>query len=153
VIIPLMQHDAVETYRWMTDAQFLNAVALGQVTPGPVVHTVAAVGYAAAGVGGGLLAAAVAFAPSFSFILIGAERFDRLRANAGVRGFLDGAGPAAIGAIAGAAVPLARALEEGWQLVVLALAALLAARLGVVSVLVGAGAIGVVVALAGGPLP
>ena len=81
VIIPLMQHDAVETYHWMTDAQFLNAVALGQVTPGPVVHTVAVVGYAAAGIGGGLLAAAVAFAPSFSFILIGADRFDRLRAN------------------------------------------------------------------------
>ena len=69
VIIPLMQHDAVEHYHWMTDGQFLNAVALGQITPGPVVHTVAVVGYAAAGIGGGLLAAAVAFAPSFSFIL------------------------------------------------------------------------------------
>ena len=54
VIIPLMQHDAVHAYHWMTDAQFLNAVALGQVTPGPVVLTVATVGYAAAGVGGGL---------------------------------------------------------------------------------------------------
>jgi chromate transporter len=155
VIIPLMQHDAVETYRWMTDAQFLNAVALGQVTPGPVVHTVAVVGYAAAGLGGGLLAAAVAFAPSFSFILLGAERFDRLRANAGVRSFLDGAGPAAIGAIAGAALPLALALGESWQLVVLAaaLVALFAGRRGVVSVLVAAGAAGVIVALAGGPLP
>ena len=79
VIIPLMQHDAVETYHWMTDAQFLNAVALGQITPGPVVHTVAVLGYAAAGIGGGLLAAAVAFAPSFSFILIGAERFIHFR--------------------------------------------------------------------------
>ncbi len=49
VIIPLMQHDAVHTYHWMTTAQFLSAVALGQVTPGPVVQTVAVVGYAAAG--------------------------------------------------------------------------------------------------------
>src|SRR5262249_34919443 len=65
VIIPLMQRDAVEVYHWMTGPQFLNAVALGQVTPGPVVLTVAAVGFAAAGVGGGLLATAVAFAPSF----------------------------------------------------------------------------------------
>jgi chromate transporter len=155
VIIPLMQHDAVETYRWMTDAQFLNAVALGQVTPGPVVHTVAVVGYAAAGLGGGLLAAAVAFAPSFSFILLGAERFDRLRANAQVRGFLDGAGPAAIGAIAGAAIPLALALGEAWQYAVLlaALVALFVLGRGVVSVLLGAGVVGVVVALAGGPLP
>lgn len=57
VIIPLMQHDAVTSYHWMTGAQFLNAVALGQITPGPVVQTVAVVGYAAAGVTGGLLAA------------------------------------------------------------------------------------------------
>src|SRR5450432_2980915 len=62
VIIPLMQSDAVHHYHWMTGGQFLNAVALGQVTPGPVTQTVAAVGYAAAGLGGGLLAAAVAFA-------------------------------------------------------------------------------------------
>ncbi len=112
VIIPLMQADAVDHYHWMTSGQFLNAVALGQITPGPVVHTVAAVGYAAAGVGGALLAAAVAFAPSFAFILIGADRFDRLRENVGVRAFLGGAGPAAIGAILGSAIPLARALSR-----------------------------------------
>ena len=57
VIIPLMQGDAVHVYHWMTNAQFLNAVALGQVTPGPVVATIAAVGYAAHGLAGGLLAA------------------------------------------------------------------------------------------------
>jgi chromate transporter len=139
----------------MTSGQFLNAVALGQVTPGPVVHTVAVVGYAAAGVGGALLAAAVAFAPSFSFILLGADRFDRLRENAGVRAFLDGAGPAAIGAIIGSAIPLASALSEPWQLAVLAAAAiaLLALRRGVVATLLVAGAIGAGVGLAGGPLP
>src|SRR6185437_4085193 len=76
VIVPLMQGDAVNRYHWLTDAQFAGAVALGQVTPGPVIHTVTAVGYAAAGVGGGLLAAAVAFAPSFVFVLLGARRFD-----------------------------------------------------------------------------
>jgi chromate transporter len=155
VIIPLMQADAVSHYHWMTSGQFLNAVALGQVTPGPVVHTVAVVGYAAAGVGGALLAAAVAFAPSFSFILIGADRFDRLRQNTRVRAFLDGAGPAAIGAILGSAIPLARALSEPWQYAVLAAAALalLLLRYGVVSTLVGAGIIGAVVGVAGGPLP
>ncbi|MCU1399083.1 MAG: chromate transporter, partial [Acidimicrobiales bacterium] len=58
VIIPLMQHDAVQQHHWMTAGQFLDAVAFGQITPGPVVQTVAVVGYAAAGVGGGLLAAA-----------------------------------------------------------------------------------------------
>jgi chromate transporter len=155
VIIPLMQHDAVDTYHWMTDGQFLNAVALGQVTPGPVVQTVAVVGYAAAGIGGALLAAAVAFAPSFSFILIGAERFDRLRANHSVRAFLDGAGPAAIGAIAGAAIPLALALTETWQLAILAAAAmaLFVLRRGIVLTLIAAGATGALASALGAPLP
>jgi chromate transporter len=155
VIIPLMQGDAVDAYGWMTDAQFLNAVALGQVTPGPVVHTVAVVGYAAAGLWGGLFAAAVGFAPSFAFILIGAERFDRLRAHPRIRDFLNGAGPAAIGAILGVAIPLTLTLAEPWQFAVLAaaLAALLILRSGVVLILVGAGLVGAALGLLGAPLP
>ncbi|HEY6654215.1 MAG TPA: chromate efflux transporter [Solirubrobacterales bacterium] len=155
VVIPLMQGDAVDVYHWMTDAQFLNAVALGQVTPGPVVATVTAVGYAAHGVGGALLAAAVAFAPSFSFVLLGGGRFERLRGNDRARGFLDGAGPAAIGAILGSAVTLAGALSEDWQIGVLAGAAiaLLVVRRGIVETLVLAGAVGAGLALAGAPLP
>jgi chromate transporter len=155
VIVPLMQADAVDHYHWMTDGQFLNAVALGQVTPGPVTHTVAAVGYAAAGVGGGLLAALVAFAPSFSFIVLGAGGFDRLRANRDVGAFLAGAGPAAVGAILGSAVPLARALSEPWQYAVLAVAAvtLLALRRSVVLTLAGAGAVGAIAGVAGASLP
>jgi chromate transporter len=151
VIIPLMQSDAVGRYHWMSAGQFLSAVALGQITPGPVVQTVAVVGYAAAGVGGGLLAALLAFAPSFAFVLAGAPHFDRLRANAAAQAFLGGAGPAAIGAIAGSAVPLARALHHGWQYGVLAAAALwlLGARRGVVSALLGAAALGTAAALAG----
>jgi chromate transporter len=155
VIIPLMQQDAVHVYHWMSDAQFLNAVALGQVTPGPVVATVAAVGYAAHGVGGAVLAAFVAFTPSFSFILLGGGRFERLRQNDRARAFLDGAGPAAIGAILGSAVTLARGIDETWQIPVLAAAALtlLVARRGVVETLVASGGVGVAIALAGGPLP
>jgi len=155
VIVPLMQNDAVNHYHWMTGGQFLNAVALGQITPGPVVQTVAVVGYAAAGVGGGLLAAAVAFSPSFAFVLLGGDRFDRIRNDERARTFLDGAGPAAIGAILGSAIPLARALSEPWQYGVLAGAAvlLLALRRGVVQTLIVAGAAGVTVALVGGPLP
>ncbi len=155
VIVPLMQGDAVDRYHWMTDPQFLNAVALGQVTPGPVTHTVAVVGYAAAGMGGALLAAFVAFLPSFSFVLLGARHFDRLRRNTGVLAFLDGAGPAAIGAIVGSAVPLGMALTEPWQAAVLAAAAiaLLVARRGVVLVLVTAGALGALVGLLGAGVP
>lgn len=155
VIIPLMQGEAVNHYQWMTDDQFLNAVALGQITPGPIVHTVAVVGYAAAGLPGGLLAALVAFSPSFAFILFGATHFDRLRSDANVQGFFNGASPAAIGAILGTAIPLAGALSEPWQYAVLAAAAvlLLALRRGVVPTLVIGAAAGTVAALAGGSLP
>ncbi|HEX6933502.1 MAG TPA: chromate efflux transporter [Streptosporangiaceae bacterium] len=155
VIIPLMQADAVNHYHWMTGAQFLNAVALGQITPGPVVQTVAVVGYAAAGLAGGLLASAVAFAPSFAFVLLGASRFDRIRGDRRARAFLDGAGPAAIGAILGSSVSLTRELTQPWQFAVLAaaLVALLALRRGVVLTLLAAGAIGTLIAVLGGPLP
>ena len=125
VIIPLMREDAVDTYGWMTSAEFANAVAYGQLTPGPVVQTVAIVGWAAAGLGGALLAAAVAFAPSFLVIGLTAERFERLRRSGTARAFLDGAGPAAAGAILGATVPLVEPLEATWQYAVLAGAALL----------------------------
>jgi chromate transporter len=155
VIVPLMQRDAVHTYHWMTASQFLGAVALGQITPGPVVQTVAVVGYAAAGLGGGLLAAAVAFAPSFVFVLAGASHFDRLRRDLRMQAFLTGAGAASIGAIAGSAVPLATALAHLWQVGLLAVAAvwLFAFRRSVVSALVGGALIGVLAAYAGAPIP
>jgi chromate transporter len=154
VIVPLMQHDAVHTYHWMTGAQFLSAVALGQVTPGPVVLTVAVVGFAAAGIGGGLLATLIAFAPSFAFVLAGAPRFAMLRQNARVQAFLTGAGPAAIGAIAGATISLALDLVHLWQVAVLGLAAvwLLGLRRNVVVAIVGAAGLGIIAVLAGAPL-
>jgi chromate transporter len=119
-----------------------------------VVQTVAVVGFAAAGVAGGLFAAAVAFSPSFLFVLLGAARFDRLRSNASAQAFFGGAGPAVIGAILGSAVPLALAIEHVWQAPVLAGAAawLFAARRGVVSTLLLAGVVGVGAALAGLPV-
>jgi chromate transporter len=152
VIIPLMQTDAVSHYHWMTGTQFLNAVALGQITPGPVVQTVAAVGYAAAGIGGGLLASAVAFTPSFLLVLFGGPRFGLIRGNVRARAFLDGAGPAAIGAILGSAITLSRELTHPWQYAVLAgaLIVLLPLRRGVVLTLLAGAAIGVSIALSAG---
>jgi chromate transporter len=146
-----MQADAVNRYHWMTSGQFLTAVALGQVTPGPVVQTVSVVGYAAAGLVGGVLAALVAFSPSFILILAGARHFDRLRANERARAFLAGSGPAAIGAIFGSAVPLTLALHQPWQYSVLAAAAiaLLGLRRGVVTTLLVAAVIGVGLSLLG----
>jgi chromate transporter len=155
VIIPLMQRDATTVYRWMSPAQFLNAVALGQVTPGPVVLTVAVVGFAAAGIGGGLLAATVAFTPSFLFVMFGGPHFDRLRANPSIQSFLTGSGAAAIGAIAGASITLLRGMDVWWQFLLLGVAALwlLVLRRNVVAALLTAGAIGAVAVLAGAPMP
>lgn len=151
VIIPLMQHDAVTTYHWMTGAQFLNAVALGQITPGPVVLTTAVVGYAARGIRGALLATLVAFAPSFLFIVCGGPRFGRIRSNTVIQSFLAGAGPTVIGAIAGSAIPLGLVFQHLWQIPVLAgaLVWFFVLRRGVVSGLLIAGGVGVVLALSG----
>jgi chromate transporter len=150
VIIPLMQADAVDAYGWMTQGEFLDAVAFGQLTPGPVVQTVAVVGYAAAGLGGGILAAAIAFAPSFLIVGLGGRRFAALRSSPRARAFLDGAGPAAVGAILGAAVPLADGLEEPWQLGVLAVAAVaLLLRRAPVLVLFAGAIVGTILGLTG----
>jgi chromate transporter len=102
-----------------------------------------------------LLASLVAFAPSFSFILLGAARFERLLSNERVVAFLGGAAPAAAGAIIGAAVPLALAVSEAWQLAVLAGAAVavLVLRRGVVQTLLVAGAIGAIAVALGAPAP
>ena len=151
VIIPLMQHDVVSTYHWMTNAQFLNAVALGQITPGPVVQTVAVVGYSARGLTGALLAAFIAFTPSFIFVLIGAPRFEKIRKNKNVASFFAGAGTAVLGAIAGASVPLTRALHHGWQIALLLLMFVwvFLLRKGVVSGLLICGAVGIALSFLG----
>jgi chromate transporter len=151
VIIPLMQHEAVTTYHWMSSAQFLTAVTLGQITPGPVVQTVAVVGYAAKGIVGGLIAALIAFAPSFVFVIVGGPHFDQIRANRSVESFLTGAGPAVIGAIAGSAVLLGRTFQGMWQIPVLAGALfwMFLLRRGVVSGLSGGAVVGIALALAG----
>lgn len=155
VIIPMMQQDAVHRFQWMTESQFLNAVALGQITPGPVVLTIAVVGFAAFGVKGGIIGAVAAFGPSFVLVLVGARHFHGLRRSRSARAFLNGAAPAAIGAILGVSIPLVTSLGEPWQYAVVAGAAILLLKLqrGVVEVLLLAAIIGVVSVTLGAPLP
>lgn len=155
VIVPLMRADVVDRYGWMTDPQFLSAVALGQVTPGPVVNTVAAVGWSGAGLHGAFLAALVAFGPSVLLITVAGHHFERFRESERAQAFLLGSGPAAIGAILGSCVPLALGLEVTWQWFVLAGAGalLLSRRVPLVPVLLLAALAGVLLGTAGAPIP
>lgn len=153
VIIPLIQADAVNRHHWMTKPAFLAAVALGQITPGPIVQTIAVVGWAAAGLGGALLAAAIAFAPSFLLIYFGGPRFEAIRQSTVASAFLAGAGPAAIGAILGTIPLLARGIVHLWQipLTLLATLALLAPRRNVALTIVVSAVLGALLSLLGLP--
>ncbi len=155
VIIPLMQADAVDVYGWVTQAQFLTAVAIGQITPGPVTNTVAAVGWSAAGIPGAIVGGLFAFGPSVIGIAAAGRHFELLRQSAGAQAFLLGSGPAALGAILGSAIPLAMGLGEAWQwvVVVAALPALLSRRVPLLAVLALAAGAGLAALGLGAAIP
>ncbi|MGB0562965.1 MAG: chromate efflux transporter [Spirulinaceae cyanobacterium] len=108
VIIPLLEFEVVEKLNWLTTTEFINGVAIGQLSPGPVVLTSAFVGYKVAGVLGALVSAVAIFTPSFAFILLATPILLRIRQNPWIRAFLKGVTPAVLGAIAAAAIPLAQ---------------------------------------------
>jgi chromate transporter len=107
-IVPFLYGGVVREHRWLTDQQFLDAVAVAMITPGPVVITVAFIGYLVAGPGGAALAALGVFLPCYLFVVIPAPFFARLADNARLQAFVDGVTAAATGAIAGAVFVLAR---------------------------------------------
>ncbi|MBE9137190.1 chromate transporter, partial [Nodosilinea sp. LEGE 07088] len=109
VLIPLLETAVVNDFGWLTRNEFIDGVALGSLTPGPVVITAAFVGYKVAGALGALVATVAIFTPSFGFIMFAAPFLLQLRQNPWVKRFLKGVMPAALGAIAAAAVPLAAA--------------------------------------------
>ena len=153
VIIPLMQADAVHHYHWMTNAQFLNGVALGQITPGSGRPDGGRRGLRRRRRRRRAAGRRVAFAPSFVFVLPGPATSPPCAPTRVAQSFLAGAGPAAIGAIAGAAVTLSLALTHLWQLAVLAAPwCIVGLRRSVVLTLVGAGAVGAVGAALGLPV-
>lgn len=108
VIIPLLEFEVVERLGWLSTTDFLNGVAIGQLSPGPVVLTAAFVGYKMAGFLGALVSAVGIFTPSFLFIMLAAPLLVRLRRNPWVQAFLKGVKPAVVGAIMAAAVPLSK---------------------------------------------
>jgi len=118
-IVPFLHGGVVSRFHWLTDQQFLDAVAVAMITPGPVVITVAFIGYLVAGGAGAVVAALGTFVPCYLFTVIPAPYFRSVAKNAQVKNFVDGVTAAATGAIAGAAFVLARrALIDGPTLLV-----------------------------------
>jgi chromate transporter len=107
-IVPFLYGGVVERFGWLSERQFLDAVAVSMLTPGPVVITVAFIGYLVAGAMGGLAAAAGVFLPAYLVVVLAAPHFHRLAGSARARAFVDGVTAAATGALAGAVLVLAR---------------------------------------------
>ena len=108
VIVPFLHQGVVVEHQWLGERQFLDAVAMGLITPGPVVIMATFVGYLAAGFAGASLATIGVFAPVWVFNVVIGRLFLRHRQNRQVRAFVKGATAAAVGAIAGAALILAQ---------------------------------------------
>ncbi|HEU4734113.1 MAG TPA: chromate efflux transporter, partial [Kofleriaceae bacterium] len=107
-IVPFLHGGVVEHYGWLTERQFLDAVAVAMITPGPVVITVAFIGFLVAGVAGASAAALGVFLPCYLFVVIPAPFFNRIADNRSIKAFVDGVSAAAAGAIGGAAIVLGR---------------------------------------------
>jgi chromate transporter len=124
VIVPFLQQGVVQEHGWLGEREFLVAVAIGMISPGPVVITATFVGYLVAGFWGAVAATVGIFLPSFLLILIAAPILRRHRANRNVQGFVKGAYAAAIGTILGACVLLGRIAVGDWLTILIGVVSL-----------------------------
>jgi chromate transporter len=124
VIVPFLQQGVVQEHGWLGEREFLIAVAIGMISPGPVVITATFVGYLVAGFWGAVAATIGIFLPSFLLILIAAPILRRHRSNKNVQGFVKGAYAAAIGTILGASILLGRIAIGDWLTILLGVASL-----------------------------
>src|SRR6266540_321926 len=143
-VVPFLHHGLVETHHWLTEQQLTDAVAMGLISPGPVVIMGTFAGYLVAGVVGAVVATVALFTPIYLFVVVPGRLFRRFERHPRLQGFVKGATAAAAGAIAGAAIVIGRQTIHGWlsaAIGLVALAALLQRRIKVAEpVLVGAAA-------------
>jgi len=126
VMIPFIEQDAVRTFGWLTQREFVDAIAMGQITPGPIVISSVFIGYKVAGLLGAVLAMGAISLPTFFYSVAAAHQLHRLKTNLRVRAVLRGVGPAVVGMILAAGVIIAKAsLVDVWT-GLLALACLIA---------------------------
>jgi chromate transporter len=126
VFIPLIQRIVVDNYGWVTRQEFIDAIALGQVTPGPILISAAFIGYKVAGLAGATAATIGIFTPPALLMLLCTRFLDRIRRSAGIRAGLRGIRPAVIGMIGAAALTVARSAPANWISLLIFGAALLA---------------------------
>jgi len=123
-IVPFLYGGVVKEYGWLNEQQFIDAVAIAMITPGPVVITVGFIGYLIAGFPGACVAALATFIPCYLFTILPAPYFKKYGKHPGIKAFIDGVTAAATGAIAGAVVVLAR--RQFTDLISVAIAVLVA---------------------------
>jgi chromate transporter len=147
-VVPFLHGGVVGHYGWLTERQFLDAVAVSMITPGPVVITVAFIGYLVAGPLGGLVAAIGMFLPTYLAVVLAAPSFHRVMASRHLKAAVDGVTAAATGAIAGAVVVLGRrAIIDGPTITIAIVTLLVLVRVRRVPeplVIIAAGVVGVV---------
>jgi chromate transporter len=120
-IVPFLYGGVVKEYGWLNEQQFLDAVAVAMITPGPVVITVGFIGYLVAGFWGAVVAAAATFLPCYLFTVIPAPYFKKYGKHPAIKAFVDGVTAAAIGAIAGAVLVLGKRTLNDIPTVIIAL--------------------------------
>jgi len=148
VLLAFLRNDFVVRLGWLTDQQLIDAVAVGQLTPGPVFTTATFIGYIVAGTSGAALSTVAIFLPSFVFVAIVYPLVPRLRGSAWMSAFLDGVNVAAIGLMLAVTWQLGRSAVVDWPSAALALVAtilLLRWRINSVWLIAGAGVIGTVI--------
>lgn len=145
VIIPLVETDVVHNYHWLTDKEFVDAVTLGQITPGPVIISATFIGYKVYGILGAIVATISVILPSFTMICLATEAIKKFRANKILASFLRGARIAVIGMIFDVAITMGRTSVVDYKTVFIAavtLFLLLQYKINPIWILLGAGIIG-----------
>jgi len=150
VMVPLIEAEVVRTNHWLTQQEFADGMALGQITPGPVLITATFIGYRVAGTLGALVSTVAVFLPAFLMTIAAGSSLRRFRANRQVQSFLRGVTPAVVGLLVAAAWSIGRAGIHTWVGLSICTAAaivLLRFRLNPFWVILGAGVVRLLVGL------
>ncbi len=147
VIIPMIENEVVNNYGWLTKAEFIDAVTLGQITPGPIIISATFIGYKVCGIVGATIATASVILPSFVMICLATEAIKKFRENKILANFLRGARVAVIGMVFDAGVSIGRSSLVDIKTVLIAAASIICLfkyKINPIWVLLGAAMVGLV---------